>query len=80
MKRMMATLMAAAVLVAGQAGATASGLQAGDRAAAPAQASNEMMGAGMGGDSGLWILFLGLLVVVAVAVNGNNINDQPTSP
>jgi hypothetical protein len=78
MKRMMATLMAAAVLVAGQAGATASGLQAGDRASAPAESSNAMMG--MGGDSGLWIMFLGLLVIVAVAVNGNDNNDQPTSP
>ena len=77
MKRMIATLMAAGVLVAGQAGATASGLQAGDRASTPAERSNAMMG--MGGDAGMWIMILGLLVIVGVAIEGNN-HDEPSSP
>ena len=71
MMRILAAVTGAATAVAGS--------LAGDRAGAPSDPANGMMGMG-GGDTGLWIMVLGLVVIVAVAIAGNNIDDSPQSP
>jgi hypothetical protein len=79
MRRLVTGVVVAAMLAASQAGATASGVVTSADRAAPAQgASDQMMGGEFG--AGWLVVALGIIVVVAAVIDGNNRHDRPSSP
>jgi hypothetical protein len=79
MRRLLTGVTMAALLAAGQAGATASGVVPADRAsAAQSGADNQMMGGGFG--AGWLVVALGLVLLVVAVVDNNDRHDAPSSP
>lgn len=78
MKRILTGIVVAALMVASQATATSLPLLRGmERAASDSMTSNGFLG--LDSDTGGLVLFLGLSIIIAVAVDANN-NDNPSSP
>ena len=78
MRRLIIGVALTAMLAVSQAAATAPPvLRSGDRIGATSQSSNAFLESA--GDAGGLVLLLGFAVIIAAAINGNNI-DSPSSP
>ena len=78
MRRLLTGVSMAALLAAGQAGATASGYAPADRATATSAADSQMMGGEFG--AGWLVVTAALVLMIAVIVDSNDRNDNPSSP
>ena len=78
MKRILTGIVLAALMAASQATATSLPMLRGmERASSDTMTSNGFLG--LDADTGGLVLFLGLSIIIAVAINANN-NDSPSSP
>ena len=78
MKRILTGIVLAALMVGSQATATSLPMLRGmERASSESMTSNGFLG--LDQDTGGLVLFLGLAIIIAVAVDANN-NDNPSSP